>query len=223
MTREEHLAFCNRCLNRKFDPGKGVVCGLTGAVAAFENECPDFRVDASVSETRREQIELTPEEVKGKVSTDTYERLRLDQNLVGGILAGSAAALIGASVWAMITVATNYQIGYMAILVGAVVGFSVRTIGKGLDILFSVVGALIALLGCVVGNFLSVIGYIANANDLGYMDTLFSFDYSLLGEVMSATFDVRDLLFYGIAAYTGFKLSRRSLSEKEARALDQRR
>jgi hypothetical protein len=54
-----------------------------------------------------------------------------EKKLLLGGLAGLAAAIIGAIVWAVLTVMTNYhQIGWMAVGVGALVGFALR-IGNG--------------------------------------------------------------------------------------------
>jgi len=62
------------------------------------------------------------------------------------------AAGIGAALWALITVATNYQIGFMALGVGFLVGHSVRAFGKGVDTGFGVLGAVLALAGCLAGK-----------------------------------------------------------------------
>jgi hypothetical protein len=53
-----------------------------------------------------------------------------EKKLLLGGFAGLAAAILGAIIWAVVTVTTKYQIGYMAIGVGALVGFALR-IGKG--------------------------------------------------------------------------------------------
>ncbi len=45
MTREEHLAYCKICLNRKFDPGQGLICALTDRKADFDSQCDDFKTD----------------------------------------------------------------------------------------------------------------------------------------------------------------------------------
>lgn len=45
MTREEQLDSCLTCVNRKFTMDKGIVCNLTGRIADFEKECPDYDVD----------------------------------------------------------------------------------------------------------------------------------------------------------------------------------
>jgi len=61
------------------------------------------------------------------------QRLKSEQNLVLAALAGGVAALLGACIWAAVTVTTNYQIGWMAVGVGFLVGYAVRSFGKGID------------------------------------------------------------------------------------------
>ena len=84
-----------------------------------------------------------------------------ESNLTLAILGGVVAALIGAAIWAVITVKTGYQVGFMAIGVGLLVGFTVRHLGKGATPAFGAVGALLSLAGCVAGNVLAIAGFIA--------------------------------------------------------------
>src|ERR1043165_2131467 len=79
-------------------------------------------------------------------------------NYAVALAAGIAAAVIGGIAWAVITVTTEFQIGYMAIGVGFLVGFAVR-LGHGRDKIFGFTGAILALVGCLMGNFLSMIGF----------------------------------------------------------------
>src|SRR5690606_40980371 len=80
------------------------------------------------------------------------EMLRLEQNLPLALLAGVAAAVLGAVLWAIITVATNLQIGYMAVGLGFLVGYTVRFAGKGLDKVFGILGSALSLGGCLLGD-----------------------------------------------------------------------
>lgn len=48
MTRDEQLAFCKKCTNRKMDVTQGMICSLTGKVADFSGECPSFNLDATI-------------------------------------------------------------------------------------------------------------------------------------------------------------------------------
>ena len=61
------------------------------------------------------------------------ERLRSEQNLVSGIAGGAMGALVGAAAWAVVTVLTGYQIGWMAVGVGFLAGIGTRFLGKGVD------------------------------------------------------------------------------------------
>ncbi|MBX2965268.1 MAG: hypothetical protein KF845_03915 [Cyclobacteriaceae bacterium] len=217
MTRDEHLEFCRRCLNRKFDSNSGIICSLTGQIAAFEKECCDFKIDESVKIEVDDQELLGHSEIKEKLPTEIFEKLRLEQNLFGAIIAGFGTAIVCAILWSVFTVTLKFQMGYMAILVGAGVGYVMRRIGKGIDQIFGFFGAGISLFGCLLGNFLSIIGFIAIANDLGFLETLILFDYSQLTNVMSETFDIRDFIFYAIAIITGYKLAMRSVTEKDVK------
>jgi hypothetical protein len=126
---------------------------------------------------------------------------------IPGILAGLAAALVGAVIWAVITVTTKYQIGFMAIGVGFLVGYAVRTVGRGSGKEFGIAGAVLALLGCVLGNLLSACGFIAHENSLSVWAVISSLNLQAMADIIGATFDGMDLLFYAIAIYEGFKLS----------------
>ena len=143
------------------------------------------------------------------------EMLRLEQNMPLALLAGVAAAVIGAVLWAIITVATNLQIGYMAVGLGFLVGYTVRFAGKGFDQAFGILGAGLALCGCLLGNLFSLVGFIAEDEGLGYMQVLLGIDYSVVPQVMIATFSPIDLLFYGLAIYEGYRFSFRQVSEAE--------
>ena len=143
------------------------------------------------------------------------ENLRSEQNLGAGTIAGVVGALIGAALWAAITVATNFQIGFMAIGVGFLVGIAIRTVGKGVDNLFGIVGAVLALLGCGLGNLLAMCGLAAGEANIGIMEVMSNLTPALAIDLMVATFSPIDLLFYGIAAYEGYRLSFRQLTEQQ--------
>lgn len=143
------------------------------------------------------------------------ELLKLDQNLSFAVIAGLAAALVSAALWAAITVATGYQIGYMAIGVGAVVGFVVRRVGKGFDKIFGIAGALLSLVGCMLGNYLSMVAFYATGEGENFFNVLFNIETAAIPDIMFAGFSPMDVLFYGFAIYFGYKFSFRQLSEKE--------
>ena len=126
-------------------------------------------------------------------------------NLVMGIVAGLIAAVIGAALWAVITAVTEYQIGFMAIGVGLLVGIAVRTLGNGSTQQYAIVGAIFALLGCALGNLLTITYFLSINESAAFMDTLFSLTLDDIIQLMTATFEAMDLLFYALAVYCGFK------------------
>jgi hypothetical protein len=132
-------------------------------------------------------------------------------NLAGALLGGLVAAVVGALIWAVITVTTKMQIGFMAVGVGFLVAWAVRTLGKGRDVTFGIIGGALALLGCLLGNLLSACGFLAGQAS----EPVVSVTLRVLGNpssiatIVQASFQGMDLLFYAIAVYEGYKLARR--------------
>jgi len=143
------------------------------------------------------------------------QRLLSEQNLMLGVAAGAVAAVLGAAAWAGVTVASGYQIGFMAIGVGFGVGFAVRRAGRGTTSAFGMVGASFALLGCAAGNLLAVTAIVASKEGVTLLDALRSLDVELAKRLMIAFFSPMDPLFYGLAVYEGYRLSFRQISREE--------
>ncbi|WP_238531026.1 hypothetical protein [Imtechella halotolerans] len=198
----------------------GLLCNLTGEMAHFENECKSFNLDEAVVEKIDDTEAVEHNEVLNKLSDKNLEKFKTEQELPKAIITGIVVGVLAALLWGAITVATGYQIGFMAIAVGALVGLSIRFVGKGVDKIFGISGGIIAVLSCVLGNFFSIIGFIANTEGLGYFETLNVFNYSQLIPIMIETFSGIDLLFYGIAAYEGYKFSFRTFTEKDLYELE---
>ena len=137
---------------------------------------------------------------------------RQEQNLVVGGMAGLIAAVAGAAVWAGVTVVTEYQIGWMAVGLGFLVGIAIRTMGRGIDQVFGVVGAVMALVGCVLGNVFTIAWYISAQTGSSLMSVLTQLDMELVIDLITETFQVMDILFYGLALYFGYKYAFRQLT-----------
>jgi hypothetical protein len=127
-------------------------------------------------------------------------------NLWLAVGAGVTAAIVGAAVWAIITITTKFQIGWMAIGVGALVGFAISYAG-GSGIAFRILGALLALLGCMLGNFLSIVAFASDSQHISLFEGLARVDYAAVGSTMWDSLWSTDILFYAIAVYEGFRFS----------------
>lgn len=150
--------------------------------------------------------ELTPLE-QSQAAADTAAAQTLpEQSLPKALAAGAAAALVGALLWALVTFVTEYQIGWMAVGVGFLVGYAVR-FGKGTTQIFNITGAVLALLGCVMGNVFMIIAFAAKGADLSVFEVASRIEIGLLANLMMETFSPMDILFYGIAVYEGWRFS----------------
>lgn len=146
-----------------------------------------------------------------EMTADDYERImqevRNNQSMVKGLVGGLIAALIGAAIWAAITVITEYQIGWMAIGVGFLVGQAVRIMGKGVDVSFGIIGAILALFGCVLGNLLAMFVVIAKYAEVSIFSLFPILNFEMITALLLNTFKPMDLLFYGLAVWEGYQFS----------------
>jgi FtsH-binding integral membrane protein len=160
----------------------------------------------------QEQPEFQISEQEAERALDVF---REEQNLVVGSMAGLIAAVAGAAVWAGVTVVTEYQIGWMAVGIGFLVGIAVRSMGKGIDQVFGVVGAVMALVGCVLGNIFTIAWYISAQTGSSLLSVLSQLDPALIVDLITETFQIMDVLFYGLAVYFGYKYAFRQLTMED--------
>lgn len=142
-----------------------------------------------------------------------------NQNLHMGIVAGLIAAVIGAAAWAAVTVITDFQIGWMAVGIGFLVGYAVRITGKGIGKSFGYIGAILALSSCLAGNLLSICAIVSKQEAIPFFHLLTRLNPQIILEIMKTTFSPIDLLFYGIAVYTGYRFSFKQVTEDELAGL----
>jgi hypothetical protein len=149
------------------------------------------------------------------------QKLLDEQNFLLAMLAGCVAAGLGAILWAIVTYASGYNTAVMALVVGALVGYSVRTFGKGVQDRFGLLGAALSLVGCVAGHGLAVAAFISRQESASlpivFMAMLLHPFITLAA--MTTGFGALDIVFYGIALYEGYKLSFRKVTPAEKESL----
>lgn len=133
--------------------------------------------------------------------------LKAQQNFSLAVLAGLAAAAVGAVGWAVITFVTEMEIGFAAVAVGALVGYAIRITGKGVEQKFGVLGAICAGLGWGLGTALSDVAFAAKAVDRPFLDVLANLGADGAMSLMSRAFSPMDFLFLAIAVYEGYKFA----------------
>lgn len=149
------------------------------------------------------------------------ERIQEEQNFSMAIIAGGAAALIGALLWGAITFFTGTKIVWAAIGVAFIVGWAVRQFGRGTDKIFGILGAGLALASCVLGNILTLAALLARENEAPFYEVfeyLVSYPVESLELFMSLSSPI-DLLFYAFAAYYGYRYAIRQVTREEEESL----
>lgn len=129
------------------------------------------------------------------------------ERLVPAVFAAVAAAVIGALLWAAVTVVTDFQIGFMAIGVGVLVGLGVRHFGRGETNAYRAVAAVAAGIGCALGNLLTGAHVFSAQIQVPVTRVLEALDMQLTSDLMIALFSPMDLLFYGLAIQQAWKLA----------------
>lgn len=134
------------------------------------------------------------------------DHMDTDANLLMGLIGGGIAMLISAAIWGAVTYFTEYQIGWMAIGVGFLVGIAVKFFGKGKTPVYGIISAALALIGCALGNLMFYSGYIAREEGAAFLEVFFFFLFSPSAtiEIFSLAFEFMDILFYGLAAWVGY-------------------
>jgi len=177
-----------------------------------ESEQPEAQVPAN--ETNPEVVPVVEPMPDGPTEAEVtalIEQMQREQNLRKGIAAGMLASFVGAAIWTGITFATETQWGLLAVGIGFMVGLAVRTMGKGLEPKFGVVGAVFSALAIVMGNFLTIVVFASAEYDVGFFAMLGSIDYAMMPSIMIETAHPMDLLFYGIALWCGYSYSFRKI------------
>lgn len=128
-------------------------------------------------------------------------------NLPLGIGAGVIAALLGAGLWMLVTVVSGLQIGYVALAIGAMVGYAIRVAGKGSTMPFGIAGAVLTLVGCLLGQLLTVIQLVATSEGVGFFQVLTTVDAGALISSMFTSTGPITYFIYAIGIYEGYKFS----------------
>jgi len=139
-------------------------------------------------------------------TSSAIDQMDTESNLLMGLVGGVVAMLVGAIAWGAVTYFTQYQIGYLAVGVGFLIGIAVKFFGRGKTAIFGISSAILALIGTMLGNLIFYSGIIAKEESMPFLTVFFYFltaPADLIG-LFAAAFDFMDVLFYGLAAYVGF-------------------
>ncbi|WP_440116447.1 hypothetical protein [Paenibacillus sp. QZ-Y1] len=132
--------------------------------------------------------------------------IKIGLPIVGGLI----AAIVGGIVWAAIAAMTEYEVGLIAILIGALTGYAVVLFSnKRIATVHKIIAVIFALIGILLGKYLTVVYFASELfGDVGVMGLVFD------GEMISAfveTFtdyfsEPVDLLFIALAIISAWQI-----------------
>jgi hypothetical protein len=151
-------------------------------------------------------------------SADRERATRLieaEADFVRGLLYSTVAALAAAVGWAAFAVLTTSMWAPVAVGVGAAVGYGMLKGGKGTTPTFGVAAAGLAVVAIVVGNSWAACGFLARANHLSVFQLIRTLPLSAYVGLTMETFELMDVLFYGLAVYWAYRAGVRQVSDAE--------
>lgn len=129
------------------------------------------------------------------------------------IVIGILAMILGAGLWAVITVVTEREFSLVAIGVGALVGlamFSARPTNTGI----AAVAALLTVIGCALGEFLAIPAYVARKDGLAF-SKLINLELHH-PKLYFDSLDGKTYLFWAIGAVAAFSMVFRRIQAARA-------
>jgi hypothetical protein len=100
---------------------------------------------------------------KSRLSSADGGRLFRQQSLPNAIYAGLIVVIVFSILWAMTSTLLNRIFPWMTVVLGFLVGLTVRRAGRGLDWRFPVLAAAITLIGALVSNVVVAAAFTAAA------------------------------------------------------------
>ncbi len=164
-------------------------------------------------------------ELRGQVTTLEIDPLkyqhyidlrRTNQHLPMAVLAASIGAVLGALAWLGITAFTTLQVGWMAMVIGVVIGGMVRGAGKGIDRDFGLIAVILTLAGSAAGMVLAGCWFLAlQSEEAAFSDVLFSLTPGLITQIYVALLTPVNLAYWGVAVVAAYWLGIRRIRREE--------
>jgi len=153
------------------------------------------------------------------ISADDGERLVRAQSLRNALVAGLIIILIFCVLWVELSSLLDRVFPWMTVLLGAMLGFSIRQAGRGVVWRFPVLAALLTLSGALLANIVVAASYTSEIFDTSTLQVLRSVTSMtwpvFFDEVLTAADGFYAVLAAGLAAF----FSNRRLTRSQYYAL----
>lgn len=167
---------------------------------------------------------MNPSKLQSRNSLDRYsleEQVALEslaednQNIKRGLIGGGIVGVLCSSAWASVTLSTGMQHSFSALVLGAIIGYSMWLFGNAMDDRMGLYAAGISIGSIVFGNAMLLPAYVAYRHSgLSYFEALGSINLSMTVEFLIDYFEFVDIVFYSMAAYAAYRLSFKELDKQ---------
>ena len=126
-------------------------------------------------------------------------------NRRASILGASAYGIVGAALWALVTYVTEYELGLLALVLGAMVGIGATKGGRTTQ--SQTVGAIVAGASYFLAQLMVVTAYVIADPELSMSLPAFLIGLVIvIPQMVVETFSSMGVLFLGFAVYEGYKI-----------------
>lgn len=135
-------------------------------------------------------------------------------SLLTAFLGGMVAAVLGGIIWGLIVITTNYEIGFVALGIGALSGYGVLYLARGKKgFALQILAAISSIFGIITGKYIAFHHFFTEMVALEYGEevastiSIFSIDtITLFTEELSYIVSGFDLLWILLAVATAWKI-----------------
>lgn len=146
-------------------------------------------------------------------------QLLSEQDFRKAFFAGLLVMIAITTVWVAMAASAGTLMGYMAMALGAGVGYTIRFVGKGIQARYTVLAMALALAGCVAGNIMAPILIESIDHQLAAREVLGVISARVIVDFVFAGLGLIDLIFWIIAVSAAGYLARRRLTRQEQLAM----
>ncbi|MDH3646573.1 MAG: hypothetical protein OER80_07350 [Gammaproteobacteria bacterium] len=147
------------------------------------------------------------------------EQIVAEQSFRRAVGYGLATTLAAAGVWAIIAAAAGMTAGFMAVGLGAAVGYAIQFFGRGIEVKYAVLAFALAIGGTVLGNILAALLVEITKYGTPALELLSGVTVGSLISFVVADMDLIGLAFWIMAVSAAAYLANRRLTHAEELAV----
>ena len=147
------------------------------------------------------------------------KRIVDSQSIRGAVIMGLFVVLVFSASWVALAELTNRIYPWLTVVLGCLLGYSTRSVGRGTDWRFPLLASMLALLGALVANVVVAASVTAEGEGTGTLEILRSVTSMTWPVYFDEVLTIADGFFAALAAALAAFLANRRLTRSEYLAL----